>query len=95
MSLTKAMDEAKKPKARAKAEKVSPVKKEKAEIIGRSKVKTYRMDNADLEGLKKIQEKLNAETYKKISETKIIRALIILGNKTKPDKLIECMRELL
>jgi hypothetical protein len=98
MGLNKLMDEKKLPEARVKAvteKAATKEKKAKPEIVGRSKVKTYRMDNADLEGLKKIQEKLNEATYKKISETKVIRALIVLGNRTKPDKLVECLRELL
>jgi hypothetical protein len=60
-----------------------------------TKMKTYRLDDEDLEKLKKITDDVNAIAPRKISETRIIRGLLHLGSKAEPEKIIECLRELL
>ena len=56
--------------------------------------KTFRLMDSDVKNLKEICEKINALTPSKISETKIVRALILLGKTLKEDKIISGIKEL-
>lgn len=61
----------------------------------RSLPRSYRLKASDLEKLKKIVEGVNEISSSGISETNIIRALISIGIKIKPARLIKAYRDIL
>jgi len=74
----------------------TPKENEKLNLITTKKaatLKAYRLYPDDIARLKGITEVINQESYRKISETAVIRALIVLGSKTSGDKLLKALRE--
>ena len=57
--------------------------------------RSYRLKASDLEKLKKIVEGVNEISSSNISETNIIRALISIGVKINPARLIKAYRDIL
>jgi len=57
--------------------------------------KSFRLTPDDNESLQQIVKAVNRESRRKISETKIIQALIQIGTKTQPSKLIKALGEIL
>lgn len=59
-------------------------------------LKNYRFSSLDLDNLQKITEALNQEyPHQTISETKIVRSLILLGSQMKPERILKALKELL
>jgi len=57
---------------------------------------SFRLSPEDKERLKRIASAVNdLSPNKKISETNIMRALIYSGEKMKPDKLLQAIREII
>lgn len=58
------------------------------------KLKNYRLSQADLENLSSIVEAVNkVSPYKSISETTVIKALILLGKQVSPEKILKATKE--
>lgn len=57
--------------------------------------KSFRLTKKDVATLKKITRAVNKESQTKISETKVIQALIyIAGTEMKPNEILDAVREL-
>ncbi len=56
-------------------------------------LKAFRLYENDLQCLHKVAEKMNEASHRHVSETAVIRALLVLGTKTSPEKLIKALRE--
>lgn len=58
------------------------------------KIKNFRLNDLDQEGLKQIVEAVNkVSPYKKVNETTIIKTLIYLGKKINPEKILNATKE--
>jgi len=57
--------------------------------------KSFRLTPDDNLSLQQIVKAVNRESRRKISETKVIQALIQIGTKTQPSKLIKALGEIL
>lgn len=57
--------------------------------------KSFRLTPDDNASLQQIVKAVNRESRRKISETKVIQALIQIGTKTPPSKLIKALGEIL
>ncbi len=57
--------------------------------------RSFRLKEADIERLKAITKGVNDVSASRISDTNIIRALISLGMKINPDKVLNAYRDLL
>ncbi len=58
-----------------------------------STLKAFRLYENDLQCLQEITGKMNEASHRHISETAVIRALLVLGTKTSAEKLIKSLRE--
>lgn len=59
-------------------------------------LKNFRLTELDCENLRKITEAVNRiSPHKTISETTIIKALLFVGNKLSPDKILKAAKEAL
>lgn len=75
--------------------KLATRKAEPKNIVAISKetrLKNYRLTQADLSRLQSIVEKLTAFSPVKISETTVIKALLVLGNEVDEKQLIEAVK---
>lgn len=61
----------------------------------KSIAKTYRFKETDLQRLREIANAINKESSTHISDTSLIRTLILIGKKTNPAKIIKAYRELI
>jgi len=62
----------------------------------KSKMHSYRLQPIDEDSLKKMLKDINAiRTGKIITETGLIRGLISLGAKTKPEKILKALKDVL
>lgn len=62
----------------------------------KSVLKNYRLTPLDIDNLSKIVKEVNEQSpYKVISETQIIKALILIGSKIKPDRIIKASQEVM
>jgi hypothetical protein len=73
--------------------------KESLHLLER-KEKTYptshRLKESDIQRLKSIVKNVNdASSSTRISETNVVRALILIGENTKPEKIIKAYKQLL
>lgn len=65
------------------------------ELKGRQKprLKNFRLTGVDIMRLQKLTEALNEGSERQISETAVIKGLIVLGEKTNTEKLLKMIRE--
>ena len=68
------------------------VTKEKKDCF---QVKSFRIANEEIELLQRMTKSLNDQTISKISDTKIIRALIHIGSKIEKEKLLKTLGDIL
>ena len=57
--------------------------------------KSFRLGGDDIANLKQITEAVNGISRSKVSETKVIKALIELGVNMPPEKVLKALREIL
>ena len=57
--------------------------------------RSYRFDSEIKDILKEVLDNVNSISPKKISETRLIKALIIMGKKSNPEKVLQAAREVL
>ena len=58
-------------------------------------LKNYRLSEPDLQSLRKIVVAVNQlSPYKEISETSVIKALISIGSRLHPDKILRAVKEI-
>ena len=57
------------------------------------KPKSFRLGVSDIDRLRGITERLSEETERPLTETDIIRGLLVLGNKTDSKKLISALKD--
>ena len=57
--------------------------------------KSFRLTQSDLQKLKRIKDGVNERSTIKFSEAKIIRALISIGIKMKPERIIKAFGDIL
>lgn len=57
------------------------------------KLKNFRLAPADILRLHQLTDNLNSESERPISETAVIKALILLGEKTAASKLLKLVKE--
>ena len=60
-----------------------------------TKLKNYRLSVADQESLQSIVDAVNRISSKEVSQTLIVKALISLGCKTKPERILKEAKEVL
>lgn len=60
-----------------------------------TKLKNYRLSVADQENLQSIVDAVNRISSKEVSQTLIVKALISLGCKTKPERILKEAKEVL
>lgn len=60
-----------------------------------TKLKNYRLSIADQESLQSIVDAVNRISSKEVSQTLIVKALISLGCKTKPERILKEAKEVL
>lgn len=56
--------------------------------------KTFRFASDDVMNLKEIANRVNAESRRNVSETKVVQALIQLGTKTETSRIIKSLGEI-
>ena len=57
--------------------------------------KAFRFTSDDIENLKKITKDINNESRRKISEAKVLQALIHIGSQTSMSTIMKALREIL
>lgn len=57
--------------------------------------KSFRLGGDDLANLKQITEAVNGISRSKVSETKVIKALLQIGAQLSPEKVLKALREIL
>lgn len=62
---------------------------------GSSLPKSFRLNGDDLANLKQITASANSMSRSKISETKVVKALLQLGAGLPPEKIIKALKEIL
>ena len=67
--------------------------KEKKQEISRAYPRSYRLDNEIMQLLKKKLEEINKESPKKITEARLIKALILLSYEIDNDKILKAIKE--
>jgi len=55
--------------------------------------RSYRLDTESINSLKSTLDKINEISPKKISESRLIKALILLSKDTEEDKLLKALKE--
>lgn len=68
-------------------------KKEKKQQISRAYPRSYRLDNEIMQLLKKKLEEINEKSHKKITEARLIKALILLSHEIDNDKILKAIKE--
>jgi hypothetical protein len=68
-------------------------KKEKKQEISRAYPRSYRLDSEIMQLLKKKLEEINKESPKKITEARLIKALILLSYEIDNDKILKAIKE--
>ncbi len=69
---------------------------EQLNLIGTKKsstLKAFRFYENDLQRLQEVAQKMNKVSHRHISETAVIRALLVLGAKSSDAKLIKALRD--
>lgn len=81
--------------ARAVQDKSLEENQSTTELKGRQKprLKNFRLTGVDIMRLQKLTEAVNEGSERQISETAVIKGLIILGEKTNTEKLLKMIRE--
>ena len=67
--------------------------KEKKQGISRAYPRSYRLDNEIMQLLKKKLEEINEKSPKKITEARLIKALILLSHEIDNDKILKAIKE--
>lgn len=57
--------------------------------------KSFRLSGDDIANLKQITQMVNGVSRSKVSETKVVKALLQLGSQLPPEKLLKALREIL
>ncbi|OED44680.1 hypothetical protein ACH42_07000 [Endozoicomonas sp. (ex Bugula neritina AB1)] len=57
--------------------------------------KSFRLSGDDIANLKQITQAVNGVSRSKVSETKVIKALLQLGSNLAPEKVLKALREIL
>ena len=57
--------------------------------------KSFRLSGDDIASLKQITEAVNGLSRSKVSETKVVKALLQLGSQLPPEKVLKALREIL
>ena len=57
--------------------------------------KSFRLSGDDIANLKQITQAVNGVSRSKVSETKVIKALLQLGSQLPPEKVLKALREIL
>lgn len=57
--------------------------------------KSFRLSGDDVANLKQITEAVNGISRSKVSETKIVKALLQLGSQLPPEKVLKALKEIL
>lgn len=57
--------------------------------------KSFRLSGDDIANLKQITEAVNGISRSKVSETRIVKALLQLGSQLAPEKVLKALREIL
>ncbi len=65
----------------------------KPPAVGKARMKNFRLAPADIQRLQKLTDTLNSESERPISETAVIKSLILLGEKTAVAKLLKLVKE--
>jgi hypothetical protein len=73
---------------RAPAEKVVQITR-----TAYSRVRTFRLDDASWHNLTSLLEKLNLQSQRKISASRLVKALIQLGVESKTEEIFQALRE--
>jgi len=74
----------------------TPLEKERVVQITRtaySRVRTFRLDDASWNNLTSLLEKLNLQSSRKISASRLVKALIQLGIETKTEEIFQALKE--
>lgn len=58
-----------------------------------TKLKNYKLNEVDLERIRKLVETVNEASHRKISETRIIQGLLLIGSRMSPEKLLKAINE--
>ncbi|WP_257282318.1 hypothetical protein [Endozoicomonas sp. ISHI1] len=57
--------------------------------------KSFRLGGDDIANLKQITEAVNGVSRSKVSETKVVKALLQLGAQLPPERVLKALREIL
>ncbi|KEQ11263.1 hypothetical protein GZ77_26290 [Endozoicomonas montiporae] len=57
--------------------------------------KSFRLSGDDIANLKQITQAVNGVSRSKVSETKVVKALLQLGSQLPPEKVLKALREIL
>ncbi|KEQ15029.1 hypothetical protein [Endozoicomonas numazuensis] len=57
--------------------------------------KSFRLSGDDIANLKQITQAVNGISHSKVSETKVVKALLQLGSELPPEKVLKALREIL
>ena len=57
--------------------------------------KSFRLSGDDIANLKQITQAINGLSRSKVSETKVVKALLQLGSQLPPEKVLRALREIL
>lgn len=68
-------------------------KKEKKQEISRTYPRSYRLDNEIMQLLKKKLEEINEKSPKKITEARLVKALILLSHEIDNEKILRAIKE--
>ncbi len=96
-STTKSTGKKKLVKGSSKLNQPQPVTKPTGvvpENKGSALPKSFRLTGDDIANLKQITEAVNGVSRSKISETKVIKALLQLGTKLPPEKVLKALKEI-
>lgn len=84
---------------KTKLSKLQHKEKEPLELVTSRKERTlpksYRLKESDLQSLRKIVQNINKMSPSRvISETEVVRALIEIGTRLKPEKILNAYRDI-
>lgn len=71
----------------------TPTGDAKTPPVVKSRIKNFRLAPADILRLQKLTDTLNGESERPMSETAVIKGLILLGEKTAAAKLLRLIQE--
>lgn len=92
--MNKLSERAKKSKLNIKKESE---KTEKLTAISRtaySQIRSFRLDDASWNNLSLLLEKINSQSSRKVSASRLIKALIQIGIKSKEENVIQALKEI-